>query len=139
MTHPHVVLDTNVLISAILFGGKPRQILNQVITGQIHCTLSLAILDELRGVLQRSRFGFSAEQCMQIIEELHHICDIIEPVTKLKANISDPDDKIILECAIDANAEYIITGDQDLIELHPFKGIQILSPSDYLQRLKQKT
>ena len=129
MKRHHVVLDTNVLISAILFGGKPKQILDHIISGQIACTLSLDILDELIGVLQRPKFGFSAEQCVRIIEELHRTCNIIVTTSKLNIKISDPSDTMILECALDAEADYIITGDPDLTELHPFRKIQILSPS----------
>jgi uncharacterized protein len=134
MKRHHVVLDTNVLISAILFGGKPREILNQVISGQIDCTLSLDILNELIGVLQRPKFGFTAEQCIQIVEELHRTCNIIATTTKLKVKISDLDDKVILECAIEAKADFIISGVPDLTELHPFRKINILTPSNYLKQ-----
>ena len=137
MANHRVVLDTNVLISAILFGGKPGQILNEVIAGRLDCILSPEILDELGGVLQRPKFGFGASQCLHIIEELHHACEIIKPYSELSVPISDPDDKIILECAIDADADYIITGDPDLTELHPFNHIQILTPADYLEQIRE--
>ena len=136
MANHRVVLDTNVLISAILFGGKPKQILSEVIAGRLDCVLSLEILDELNGVLQRPKFGFTADQCLYIVEELHQACEIINPSSELSVQISDPDDKMILECAIDANADYIITGDSGLIELHPFKHIQILTPDNYLGQIR---
>ena len=79
MANHRVVLDTNVLISAILFGGKPGQILNEVIVGWIDCVLSLEILDELSAGLQRPKFGFTANQCLHVIEELHQVCEIIKP------------------------------------------------------------
>jgi uncharacterized protein len=138
MDRHHVVLDTNVLISAILFGGKPREILSQIISGQIDCTLSLDILDELRDVLQRPKFGFTTEQCIQIIEELHRTCNIIATTTKLRVEISDLDDKMILECAVQAKAGYIVSGDPDLTELHPFRKIKILTPSEYLEQSSTK-
>ena len=134
MDRHHVVLDTNVLISAILFGGKPREILSQIISGQIDCTLSVDILDEFRGVLQRPKFGFTAEQCIQIIEELHRTCNIIATTTQLRVEISDLDDRMILECAVEAEAGYIISGDPDLTELHPFREIKIFTPSEYLEQ-----
>lgn len=136
MTRHRIVLDTNVIISAILFGGDPRRVLELVITSAIDCTLSLSILDELRDVLQRSKFGFSIEQCLQITEELHGICEIIQPTTKYRGKISDPDDKIILECAIEADADFIITGDSDLLDLKQCRNIQILNPSEFINLLK---
>jgi len=62
MKRDRVVLDANVLISAVLFNGPPRAILELVIGGSVHCSLSLAILDELRDVLERPKFRFSPEQ-----------------------------------------------------------------------------
>ena len=138
MANHRVVLDTNVLLSAILFGGKPEQILNDVIAGRIDCVLSLEILDELSAVLQRPKFGFSANQCLHIVEELHQACEIIKPSIELSIRISDQDDLIILECAVYAGADYIISGDSDLTELHPFNNIQILTPSDYLDRIEKQ-
>ena len=137
MANHRVVLDTNVLISAILFGGKPGQILNEVIVGRIDCVLSLEILDELGAVLQRPKFGFTANQCLHVIEELHQICEIIKPSSEISIQISDSDDRIILECAIDADADYIIIGDSDLTDLHPFGQIQILTPAEYLEKTTQ--
>ncbi|MFT5132315.1 MAG: putative PIN family toxin of toxin-antitoxin system [Gammaproteobacteria bacterium] len=138
MDRHHVVLDTNVLISAILFGGKPREILSQIISGQIDCTLSIDILDELRDVLQRPKFGFTTKQCIQIVEELHRTYNIIATTTKLRVDISDLDDKMILECAVQAKAGYIVSDDSDLTELHPFRKIKILTPSEYLEQSSAK-
>ena len=102
MKRTRIVLDTNVLISAILFGGLPRRVLEKVISGEIDCTLSFAILDELRDVLQRSKFGFSPEQTIAIIDELHAICEIVNPARRIRTIKADPDDNRILECAIEA-------------------------------------
>ena len=79
MKRHRIVLDTNVLISAILFNGPPRKILERVIGGAVDCSLSLPILDELRDVLQRPKFGFSPAQAFQVLEELHAVCEVINP------------------------------------------------------------
>ena len=138
MANHRVVLDTNVLISAILFGGKPKLVLDEVIAGRIDCFLSSEILEELNTVLQRPKFGFTPSQCLNIIDELHRACEIIKPSSELSVQITDPDDKIILACAADANADYIITGDSDLKRLHAFKDIQILTPALYLEKMREK-
>jgi len=138
MNRHRIVLDTNVLISAVLFGGEPRKVLDLVISGSIDCTLSTAILDELRGVLERPKFGFSANVCLHIIEELHGICDIISPSVSVDVISSDPDDNRILECAVEAHAHFIVSDDPHFLDLGKFKKIRILSPAGYLNEFEAR-
>jgi putative PIN family toxin of toxin-antitoxin system len=136
MKHHRIVLDTNVLISAILFGGPPREALKLVISGTVDCSLSLAILDELRDVLQRPKFKFSPEQSFNVLEELHAACDIINPMVKINVITEDPDDNKILECAVAAKSTFIVSGDRHLLDLVEFRGIKILTPTAYLKMVK---
>lgn len=128
-----IVLDTNVIISALLFGGNPRKIMELIISGDIECSLSPAILQELTDVLQRPKFGFSSTACLQIAEELHGICHLVSPESSLTVIQDDPDDNRILECALEANASFIITGDPHLLSLQEFQKIKIIDPSEYLK------
>ena len=132
MKRPHIVLDTNVLISAILFGGDPQKILEMVIAGSVECALSLVILDELRDVLQRPKFGFSSKQALAIVEELCGLCEIVRPSVKISVVKADPDDDRVIECALEAKATLIVSGDAHLLDLDRFKGIRIVSPSGFL-------
>ena len=136
MNRHRIVLDTNVLISAILFGDKPRSVLDLVISGSVDCTLSTVILDELKDVLQRPKFGFSAEVCFHIIEELHGACDIISPSVSVDVIRSDPDDNRILECAKESQADFIVSGDHHLLDLGKFERIRIVTPADYLKEFE---
>jgi putative PIN family toxin of toxin-antitoxin system len=133
MQGTRVVLDTNVLISAIVFGGLPRKILEMVISGNVHCTLSFAILDELRDVLQRPKFGFSPQQAATVIDELHSICEILNPSLRIRRIKADPDDNRILECAVEAQADCIISGDTHLLELGKYREIPIWNPAAFLE------
>ncbi len=133
MNRHRLVLDTNILISAVLFGGNPRRILELVISGTVDCTLSVAILDEVRDVLQRPKFGFSPQVCFDIVEELRALCDIAAPSANLDIVRSDPDDNRILECALEAEADFIVSGDLHLLELGRFGKSRILSAADYLE------
>lgn len=132
MERTRIVLDTNVLISAIVFGGPPRKILERVIAGKVNCSLSFAILDELRDVLLRPKFGFSPQQAATVIEELQGICEILNPSRRVRVIKADPDDNRILECAIESKADCIVSGDTHLLTLGRYKDIPILTPSDYL-------
>jgi putative PIN family toxin of toxin-antitoxin system len=136
MNRHRIVLDTNVLISAILFGGKPRRVLDLVISGSVDCTLSIAMLDELRDVLQRPKFGFPADLYLTIAEELHGVCDIIFASVRVDAIRSDPEDNRILECAVEAHARFIVTGDPHLLDQGIFEKIRILGPADYLKEFE---
>jgi putative PIN family toxin of toxin-antitoxin system len=135
MERTRVVLDTNILISAIVFGGLPRKILEMVIVGSVNCSLSFAILDELRDVLQRSKFGFSPQQAATVIDELQDICEILNPPRRIRTIKADPDDNRILECAVEAQAMCIISGDNHLLELRKYREIHIYSPADFLATL----
>jgi len=135
MKRPHIVLDTNVLISASFFGGLPREILGLIVAGAIDCSLSLPILDELKDVLQRPKFGLSAQQAMALVEELSTLCRVVAPSRRVRSICADPDDDRILECALEARADAIVSGDAHLLELGMYEGISILCPSEFLQTI----
>jgi len=130
-----IVLDTNVLISAIIFGRAPRTILEMVIAGKVRCVLSFAILDELRDVLQRPKFGFTPEQAITVVEELRGLCEILNPARRIRTIKADPDDNRILECAVEAQADTVVSGDAHLLKLKRFRGISIMTPADFLAHI----
>ena len=124
-----VVLDSNVIISGFLFGGPPARLLEYALARQIACFTSLPILDEVRDVLQRPKFGLSSDQALTLIEALHDLCTIVTPTRRVHAVEADPDDNAILECAMAADAELVVSGDSHLLDLGQWKHIRILSPS----------
>lgn len=128
-----IVLDTNVILSALLFRGKPREVVDLVIAGVVDCTLSTAILQELSHVLQRPKFGFSAEMCLTIVEELHAVCDINSFTEVIDVVTADPDDNRILECALEAGVQLIVSGDSHLLKLQRYEGVEIQSPTEFLK------
>jgi putative PIN family toxin of toxin-antitoxin system len=137
MKRPHIVLDTNVLVSALLFGGPPREILNMIVAGAVNCSLSLPIFDELQDVLQRPKFGFSSQQAMAVVEDLSALCTIVNPLEQIGVIGADPDDDRILECALEARAGIIISGDAHLLDLGVYGGIRIMNPSEFLQMMRE--
>ena len=130
-----IVLDTNVLISAILFGGKRRQILEKAIRGEIRLCLSEPILEELKGVLQRSKFDYSPETIQFILTELMGIADFVNPSETLNVVLEDPEDNRILECAVEAEANCVISGDFRLLKLSRYRNIEVLNVAAFLERL----
>jgi len=132
---PRVVLDTNVLISAIFFGGKPRKILEKAIRGEIRLCISEPMLEELSGVLRRSKFDTSLERVQIILTELTGIADFVNPSEIIRLVLEDPDDNRILECAVEAKASYIITGDFHLLKLSRYRDIEIVNAFTFLEKL----
>ncbi len=135
MPVPRVVLDTNVLISGVLFGGKPRLIIESVVKGKIKVYLSPVILDEFKDVIARTKFGLGQETSFAITREIEDIFLFVFPKIVIERIKDDPDDNAILECTLAADAEYIVTGDPHLLSLDFFKGIQILTPAKFLTEL----
>lgn len=135
MSGKRVVLDSNVYISAFLFGGRPRVLVERLVSGQVHGAISVALLDEVRDVLMRPKFGLTDEAVMELMVELQDLCDIVSPKERVTAVKDDPDDNRVLECASAANAQMIISGDAHLLALGTWRGIPIRSPAESLAAL----
>jgi len=133
-----VVFDSNVIISAFLFGGLPARLLALAMGNQIQAYTSLAILDEVRDVLQRPKFGLTAADALMLVEELRQLCEVIDPVSRVQKILQDTDDHMILECALTARAHLIVTGDAQLLALRKWRKIEILNPADTLARLSKR-
>lgn len=130
-----IVCDTNVLVSATLSDGTPRKLLRLIACGEVENAVSLEILAEAKNVLVRPKFGFSPEQVTQAIEVFSEISQLVAPVQHVDVIKDDPSDNRILEAAEAAMADYIVSGDKHLLNLHSWNGIEILSPASFLERL----
>jgi putative PIN family toxin of toxin-antitoxin system len=133
-----VVLDTNVLLSAILFGGKPRQILEAAFEGSIRTFVSQAMIDELQNVLDRPKFGFTSQISQSIVSEIASIAEWIKPTRHHAIVKEDPSDNDILDCAIEAKADYLVTGDNHLLRQVECSGVEIVNPDKFLGVLINK-
>jgi putative PIN family toxin of toxin-antitoxin system len=132
---PKIVADANVYISAILFGGKPEEIIDLARQGRIELLLSGAILDQVARVLKR-KFDWSDWQISEVIDELRSLATLITPKQTLVVVKEKESDNRILECAAEGKAQYIVSGDkQHLLALEKFQGIEILSPAELLKLL----
>ncbi|MEK6984198.1 MAG: putative toxin-antitoxin system toxin component, PIN family [Nanoarchaeota archaeon] len=130
-----VVLDTNILISAIFWRGNPYKILQQGLKKNYSLYLSSAILNELEEKL-RIKFGLPQDKIEEHIQILTEYGNIIKPIVKLNAVKDDPGDDKILECAISCKADYIVSGDNHLLELKEFRGIKIITAIQFLDLIK---
>jgi putative PIN family toxin of toxin-antitoxin system len=127
-----IVLDTNVIISALIFGGLPRRILDLVTFGLCDFFYSPAIQGEVRRVLA-DKFGWEATQLDSRLPILFGWGTKVEPQVSLTIVEDDPDDNRILECAEASNADVIVSGDHHLLRLGSFRTIRIQSPREFLE------
>ena len=126
-----VVLDTNIYISAFLFGGKPSEILKQIEDREITLAYSPAIRRELEGVLA-GKFRWPANMIELACAPYWNMGICVKPSFSIRA-CADPDDDRILECAVEAQAQLIITGDKHLLTMRNFEGIPILTADQFLR------
>jgi len=133
---PKVVIDTNVFISGLIFTGKPSEVLELFIKGEIEVYISPFILKELEGIL-RKKFEWNEKQLQKILDKIKKKAVIVQPETKISIIKAKKDDNRILECGVDGRVQYIISGDKrHILPLKNFRGIKILSPSEFLGRFK---
>ncbi|MBU0627548.1 MAG: putative toxin-antitoxin system toxin component, PIN family [Nanoarchaeota archaeon] len=128
-----IVIDTNTLISAFGWGGKPFEIVSRVIGGKYELILSLKQMEEFIRVLDYPKFGFTDEQKERFYLLLFGISTVIKTKTKLEGISRDAKDDTLLEPAKDMKIDYIITGDKDLLVLKEFESAKIVAASQFLE------
>jgi putative PIN family toxin of toxin-antitoxin system len=132
--NPRVVVDTNVLISAFCFGGKPERILELADRGKMRLQLSEYLLAELERIL-RNKFGFTEEALNRAVQRLMQNAEWVVPTETLSLCRDEADNRI-LECAQAGHADFIVTGDNDLLTLNGRFSIPILRPDNFLARFE---
>lgn len=125
-----VVFDTNILISALNFGGVPEALLLAAADGEFSLYSSPALRSELFEVLATERFSWSEERLRELEHRLAFWL-LVDPSEEINA-CSDPDDNRVLECAIECRATHVVTGDGELLALDPFRGIRIVRAASFL-------
>ena len=132
-----VVVDTNVIVSALLFGGQPGRLMALWQSGRIKLIASKPMMDELLRVLAYPRFDLSASEIEHLIyrEILPHV-DIIDVPAGQPAVSEDPSDDMFIHCALEAGVQSIISGDQHLLGLKAFHQIEILTVAQFLKGME---
>ena len=134
------VVDTNVLLAALLWHGPPHVLLARVRSGSLGLISSPALLAELADVLGRSKFDAiltrSNTSRENALAEVRQLAEVIEPRPLPQPVCRDHDDDELLALAIAAQADLIVSGDNDLLALQQFNGIPILSPAQAASMLR---
>ena len=133
-----VVLDTNVLVSALLFKGALSRLVELWRRGKIVPIISKETFAELTTVLQYPKFSLSSVEVKSVVEhEILPYFEITEFVKTVKGVCRDPGDDKFISCALSASADCIVSGDKDFCDLRQYKTVKIISPSDFLKKLDE--
>ncbi len=133
-----VIIDTNVVISGLLFGGTPGEVVTLWQSGKILPIASQQIIQEYLSVLAYPKFDLTEREISFLM--YHEILPHFEIIKVIPRRVSivqnDPSDDKFIFCALPAKAHTIISGDRNLLALGPYQGIEILSPSNFLAKYR---
>lgn len=129
-----IVVDTNVLISAVFFKGKPDVILDAWRTGKLEIILTKEIIEEYSEVLERLSKKYHSIDTSGILSMFTTGCRMVEPEAIDKQICEDPDDDKFIAAAIGGDSGIVITGDKHLLDVNGYSGIEILGPAEYIDK-----
>lgn len=131
-----VVFDTNVVASASFWQGAPFFCLAAWAQGRCEAVVSPALLAEYHETIEELRLEYPGQPFVPWADALTESASLLFPVDRAPGATPDPGDEMVLECALAAEADYIVSGDKKhLLPLRQFRDIPIISPSDFLRRL----
>jgi len=131
-----VVLDTNIVVSGLLWGGRPRHILDLAREGSFSLYTSTALVAELDDVLTRPKFAARLARVhggAKILSEGYlALAETVEPTYTPHVVTADPDDNLVLACVLAADANYVVSGDRHLLDPGSYEDVPILNAADFL-------
>lgn len=134
-----LTLDTNTIVSALLWRGNPRKLLDAVRAGVVDSATSPMLLAELADVLGRTKFAakvqVSGETAEQMINDYARVARVVFPLAAPRVVPDDPDDDHVIACAVAARVDLIVSGDSDLLVMGEYAGIRIVTVAQALALL----
>lgn len=137
------VLDTNIVMSGLLWHGTPHQLFILIKENRaLQLVTSLPLLDELADVITRKQFtkrlALIEKSSAQILADYLQVVELVEPAS-IPPTSADPDDDAVLACALAAQADFVVSGDDNLLVLREFAGIPIITAVAALQKITSQT
>lgn len=127
-----IVVDTNVLISGVFFGGFPGKILKAIVEKNITACATIEIIEEYREIIDEMIVRKQGRFNSSLLSPLIHAMTIVDSISNVHI-CRDPDDDKFISCALDADAYYIVSGDKDLLCLGQFDKINIVTAKEFCE------
>lgn len=132
------VFDTHVIVSAALYEKSlPALLLSLGLEGKVRFFISPALLNEYETVLKRPRFKLGHKETAELIEKIKQKAVMVTPTKEVRILEADEPDNRILECAAKAKADFVITGNKRHFPFEEFKGIKILTPREFINKISE--
>lgn len=130
-------LDTNVLISGVIVTGVPYELLASGFDREYQMVVSVETLTEFRETLLKypERFRMSEDEVQQEVETIRYFAEFVDPVEEFSVVEPDPDDDKFLEAAVAGDVDYLVSGDKHLLDIESFRGVDIVQPRAFYERL----
>ncbi len=131
------VLDTNVLISGVIATGVPHELLVKGFDREYQIVVSVETLTEFRDTLLKypERFQMDKDDVQNEVETIRYFAEFVTPQEDIAVVEDDPDDDKFLEAAVAGDVEYLVSGDQHLLSVNSFRGIDIVEPRTFYELL----
>jgi uncharacterized protein len=134
---PKVILDTNVLVSALLFKGTLSKMVDLWKAGRIKPVFSQATFQEFKKVLTYPKFALTPKEILILMEEeVLPYFEVVKVIKEVKGICRDPEDNKFLSCALASEVAFIVTGDEDLLILDQFQTVKIIKPIEFIHYLE---
>lgn len=131
-----IVIDTNVIASAIFFGGRPRELLERLLERDFDAFITKEILEEYQDTIEYLCARYPARRVSVPLTQIAAVCKMIEPKTHVRI-CRDPDDDKFINCALDSRSLYIVSGDKDLLSIEKYQDIEIVTVADFFNRISR--
>jgi len=128
-----IVIDSNIFVSSFFWGGYPREVYERIINGFDELYITDEIIMEIKSVMNSRKFNLNSIEIDDYIKIIEKYSKKIVSKNIPKSISRDRNDDKILQCGIDGNVDYIVTGDKDLLVLKEYETIKIIKPKDYLE------
>ena len=132
-----VTVDTNVLVSGVFFGGIPGTVVSAAREGVFTLAMTPVLLDELRQVLSRDKFGLDPDAVRILMADMEACATIVYPATLHQVVTRDPDDDAVVDCAVESGSRYIVSGDSHLSDMERVHGISVVSPRRFVEIIER--
>lgn len=133
-----VVFDTNVFVSGLVFDGKPERCIELALDDTVDLVISTDVLHELVVVLDYDHLPVTGTERHEYTDIVVEASRFVEPTVERSVVAADPDDDVFVECAVEADADFIVSGDDHLLDLDSYRGTRIVNADTFLSVIEEE-